>query len=126
MFISAVFLIFSLISLNAGQNSNTYASVNTQVENRWQAFQANKEFKKFTPGKSNAELSEDFENIRKTRLPIKTAPEYEFAQHLITEDLVRAPGCVAFGFNNTVPYYNASTICLGDQHYIACEGTNRI
>ncbi|MBS3904138.1 MAG: hypothetical protein KGZ39_02295 [Simkania sp.] len=117
----AIFLILSVFSLYAGQ-SEPYASVKTQIENRWQGFQSNREFKEFKPGKSDAELKAEFEVIHTTRLSIWTTTPYAFARHLIAEDLIRAPGCIAFDFNNTVPYYNASTICLGDQYYIACEG----
>ena len=121
MFRAAIFLILSVFSLQASL-PGSYASVKAQVENRWQSFQADREFKEFKPGRSDAELKEEFENIHKTRLSIWTTAGYEFAQNLIAADLIRAPGCVAFDFNNTVPYYNASTICLGDHCYIACEG----
>jgi protein tyrosine phosphatase len=115
----AIFLILSVLSLQA---SLLEPSVKFQVENRWQAFQADREFKEFKTGKSDAELKDEFENIHKIRLSVWATSGYEFAQNLIAEDLIRAPGCVAFDFNNTVPYYNASTICLGDHCYIACEG----
>lgn len=118
---AAIFLILSVFSLQASP-PESYASVKTQAENRWQAFQADREFKEFKAGKSDAKLKEEFEDIHKTRLSLWTTSGYEFAQNLITEDLIRAPGCIAFDFNNTVSYYNASTICLGDRCYIACEG----
>lgn len=97
-------------------------SVRAAVEKRWAAFQAGREFKPFQPGRSDAELSDEFEIIRDTRRAIWTTSDYEFAQHLIQADLIRPDGRAAFSFNNTVPYYNASTIYLGDQCYIACEG----
>lgn len=121
MFRAAVFLILSVFSLQANLLESR-ACVKAQVESRWEAFQADREFKEFKPGRSDAELKEEFENIHNTRLSIWATAGYEFAQNLIAEDLVRAPGCAAFDFNNTVPYYNASTICLGDHCYIACEG----
>jgi len=121
VFRTAIFLILSISSLQ-GSLLEPYASVKAQVESRWQAFQANREFKEFKPGKSDGELKEEFGDIQKTRLILWTTPGYELAQNLVAEDLIRAPGCVAFDFNNTVPYYNASTICLGDRCSIACEG----
>lgn len=121
MFKAAIFLIFSSFSLQA-RLLESYAPVKIQIENRWQAFQTDRKFKEFQPGRSDIELKEEFENIHKTRLSIWTTAGYEFAQNLIAADLIRAPGCVAFDFNNTVPYYNASTICLGNHYYIACEG----
>jgi hypothetical protein len=111
-----IFFFFLFSSLHASE------SIKTQVENRWQAFQADREFKEFKQGRSDVELNEEFENIRKTRLSIWKTAGYELAENLFKSDLIRAPGCVAFGFNNTVPYYNASTIYLGDRCYIACEG----
>jgi len=118
---AAIFLILSIFSLQASL-LDSYASIKTQVENRWQAFQVDREFKSFKIGKSDVELKEEFENIHKTRCSIWKTPGYEFAQNLIEADLIRAPGCIAFDFNNTVPYYNASTIYLGNHWYIACEG----
>ncbi len=121
MFQAAIFLFLAVFSLRANQ-PEAYSAVKTQAETRWEAFQAGREFKKFQAAKSDAELKEEFENIQNTRLSMWSTPGYEFAQNLIAEDLIRAPGCVAFEFNNTVPYYNASTICLGGRCYIACEG----
>jgi protein tyrosine phosphatase len=121
VFKAVIFLALSVFSLQASL-LESYASVKARVEDRWQAFQGDREFKEFITGKSELELKEEFENINKTRLSMWTTPGYEFAQNLIAGDLIRAPGCVAFDFNNTVPYYNASTICLGDHCYIACEG----
>jgi protein tyrosine phosphatase len=97
-------------------------TIEEQVEKRWQAFQENRTFMPFEPGKSDQALEGEFENIRNTRSLLWTTPGYELAQHLIANDLVRATGCVAFAYNNTVPYYNASTMCLSGQRHIACEG----
>jgi protein tyrosine phosphatase len=118
---SVIFFIFFVFSISASQRES-YESIRAQVESRWQAFQTNREFNLFQPGKSDAKLKEEFENINQVRLFLWTTPGYEFAEHLVAENLIRAPGCGSFNFNNTVPYYNASTICLGDKFYIACEG----
>jgi protein tyrosine phosphatase len=112
----ALFLILSISSLYANP------AVKTQIENRWQAFQTDREFREFTPGRSDAELKAEFEKIEKIRRRIWKTAGYERAEHLIAEDLVRCVECTAFAFNNTVPTFNASTIYLGDQAYIACEG----
>ncbi len=93
-----------------------------QVENRWSAFQRNREFTLFEPGKPDALLEKEFENISSTRSAVWTTSDYKLAEPLITNDLIRAPGCVAFAYNNTVPDYNASTIYLNGQYHIACEG----
>ena len=121
MFKAAIFLILSVFSLQASQ-SETYASVKTHAENRWEAFQADREFNEFKPGRSDTELKEEFEEIDQIRLSMYTTSGYELAQNLIEGDLIRAPGCVAFEYNNTVSYYNASSIYIGDRRYIACEG----
>lgn len=97
-------------------------SVEKQVASRWNAFQANREFKPFEIGKSDAILKEELEEIKKTRELLWTTVGYETADALILGDLVRAPGCAAFAYNNTVPSYNASTLVLGGKAYIACEG----
>lgn len=121
MFRSVVFLILSVFSLYASQ-SESYAPTKTQIENRWAVFQKNRTFSPFKPGKSDAELKEEFAQIDKTRRSLWETTGYELAQHLLTSDLIRAPGCVAFDYNNTAPYYNASTLYLGGRYYIACEG----
>jgi protein tyrosine phosphatase len=132
-------LIISIVffSLNAGQLINLpvsspissqqafgeqVSSAKEQIEHRWKSFQLNREFKKFEIGRSDVSLKEEFEEIRKTRDLIYTTPMYEEALHLISKDLVRAPSCIAFDFNNTSPIYNASTMYFGDRYYIACEG----
>lgn len=121
MFRAAFFLILSVFSLQASP-PESYALVKIKAENRWEAFQTDRQFKKFEPKKSDCELKEEFENISSTRRSLWTTAGYEFAQNLIEGDLIRAPGCIAFDFNNTVSDYNASTICLGERYYIACEG----
>lgn len=102
--------------------SEHFKSVKKQAKNRWQAFQSNREFKLFELGKSDITLQEEFENIHSTRQFMWTTLGYELAQHLIAADLIRASNCVAFAYNNTVPYYNASTMYLGNKCFIACEG----
>lgn len=97
-------------------------SVQEEASSRWEAFQKEKTFHLFTPDKSDVELQQEFEILHATRASIWTTANYDLAQHLIADDLIRAPGCVAFAYNNTVPYYNASTIHLGNRRYIACEG----
>lgn len=99
-----------------------FQSVEEQVKNRWHIFQNNREFKLFTPERSDDELKCEFENLQNTREFIWTTLGYNLAEHLVQADLIRAPGCVAFAYNNTVPYYNASTIYFGNRHYIASEG----
>ncbi len=97
-------------------------SIREEIEKRWELFQEDREFASFQPGKSDADLKEEFDSISKVRKVLWNDAGYELAEHLIAADLIRAPGCVAFAFNNTEPYYNASTIFLGDKSYIACEG----
>ncbi|HSX37299.1 MAG TPA: hypothetical protein VLE95_00535 [Chlamydiales bacterium] len=99
-----------------------FISAKRQAENLWKAFQASREFKPFQSEKTDQALKAEFENLHKTRTFMWTTAGYKRAEHLIAADLIRAPGCVAFAYNNTVPYYNASTISLGDKCYIACEG----
>ncbi len=102
LFRAMLILILSLFSLYATQN-NSYAEIKPEVEKRWLIFQTDKEFKEFRPGISDSELEKEFEEIRKMRFSMWATAEYAVAEHLVTEDLVRAPGCTAFPFNNTVP-----------------------
>lgn len=117
----------SVLSVPLVANSNVAqvlyeSSLREDVGTRWHAFQSNRYFRPFEAGKSDATLKEEFENIQKTREFVWTTAGYELAGNLIRDDLVRAPGCVAFAYNNTVPYYNASTIFLNERFYIASEG----
>ena len=113
----------SCANLVEGQGINEhFTTVRDRVKDRWQAFQRDQTFKPFKVEKPDSLLEEEFENIQSTRSFVWTTSGYELAQHLVANDLVRAPGCVAFAYNNTVPYYNASTMCLNDQYHIACEG----
>ncbi|OGN65454.1 MAG: hypothetical protein A3E80_05890 [Chlamydiae bacterium RIFCSPHIGHO2_12_FULL_49_9] len=113
---------FGAMQAEAHEMDQHFATVQKHVENRWRDFQANREFKLFEPGKSDAVLKEEFADILKTRASVWETHGYEFAQHLVDNDLIRAPGCGAFSYNNTAHYYNASTIYLGDLPYVACEG----
>lgn len=99
-----------------------YAAVESEIEVRWQKFQEGRSFAPFKMGLSDAVLEEQFKEISKRRREVWETEEFAFAQNLIENDLIRAPGCIAFAFNNTVPYYNASTICVNGRTFIACEG----
>lgn len=112
----------NLLTSSQYERDAQLTSIAEKVEDRWRVFQNGRVFEPFRLGKSDSVLKEEFENIHSTRQEIWTTPGYEFAQHLIACDLVRAPGCVAFAYNNTVPYYNASTMYLRDTCHIACEG----
>src|SRR5690348_13679635 len=118
---SIIFLTLSTFTLYASQ-SGPYTIVKKEIENKWEAFQKGRKFKEFRPGRTDAELQEEFENIRTTRRAIWKTEGYELSQALIDSDLVRVHCGAAFSYNNTVPYYNASTIYIGDNCYIACEG----
>lgn len=93
-----------------------------ETENLWNAFKENREFQLFHPGKTDQELKREFKELHKIRKLVWAMPGYEMAQNLVEADLIRAPGCGAFAYNNTVDDYNASTIWLYDKCYIACEG----
>ncbi len=98
------------------------ADAQARAEVLWKAFRMTQQFKPFEPGKSDEALKAEFDVLYATREELWKTPGYEFAEHLIAGDLVRAEGCVAFAYNNTVPYYNASTMCIGNRCYLACEG----
>ena len=85
-------------------------------------FAEGREFKLFKHSQSDEILKEEFKEIQNTRELIWDSRGYARAEHLISGNLVRAPECAAFAYNNAVPYYNATTVCLGGRYYIACEG----
>ncbi|MBS0625896.1 MAG: hypothetical protein JSS32_07595 [Verrucomicrobia bacterium] len=96
--------------------------VRIEIEKRWETFQTQRSFSPFRPGKSDEELRTEHEKIDQIRYAVWKKPDYEIAQHLIDNDLIRAADAIAFNYNNTVPYYNCSTIYIGDRYYIAAEG----
>lgn len=115
-------LLFSVSLFASPIHQEQFATAKEQFERRWEAFAENNDFIPFEAGKSDAVLKEEFAKILATREFMWTTPGYEFAEHLISGDLIRAPGCIAFDYNNTVSNYNATTIYLGGKYYIACEG----
>ncbi len=110
--------------LNASQfeGSRHCKFVNEQIEIRWQDFSQGRDFKLFEPGRSDEALLEEYEKLDEIRKHVWITNGYELAENLFTNDLIRAPGCVAFAYNNTIPYYNASTLYQGNKNLIACEG----
>lgn len=99
---------------------------------RWEAFSQGRTFTPFEPGKGKEVLQQEFLKIQATREAVwfsnpdeiikESALGYEAPASLIFQDGVRAKNCIAFAYNNTVPYYNASTVYVGSQPFIACEG----
>ncbi len=123
MFTKLRFLLIVLMTLGASLEAREISRPQIDaIASRWQLFQQNREFTPFAAGKSDAELTMEFKTVDMARRLIWQTPEYELARHLIDDDLIRAPGCVAFDYNNTIPYYNASNIYLNGHYYIACEG----
>jgi protein tyrosine phosphatase len=110
------------ISLTQKKTNDHFKQVKKEIDIRWQNFQKNKTFKLFKPKRSNASLKKEFKDICLTRISIWKAPEYKYASQLIENDQTRVLKCTAFDYNNTVSYYNASTICIKNKFYIACEG----
>lgn len=111
-----------ICSIYVQSSDEQFASIKQSFEGLWQSFRANREFTPFQSGRTDESLKREFVNLHRTREHLWTTAGYELASYLMKEDLIRAPGCVAFAYNNTVPYYNSSTICLKDRCCIACEG----
>lgn len=100
-----------------------FAGVKEEIDTRWSSFQEGRTFTPFQNGRSDADLIAEFENIWNTRMALYETEPFKPAQNLLDGDLVRAPGCVAFAFNNTASNYNASTVYVHEEMpAIACEG----
>lgn len=118
-----IFLLTALcLSLHAATAPELLQAVKPQAEERWNRFAKENEFKTFVPGRSDQELHDEFEGLHSHRELLWTTSDFERADYLVDNDLIRAPGCVAFSYNNTEQTYNASTIWIGNKCYIACEG----
>lgn len=119
---NSFFLSIALLLTGIAAASESSLSVQEQIEERWDRFQTGREFALFKPNKPDDEISAEFNALNALRRQMWATPEYDLSARLLASDLVRASHCVAFDFNNTVPYYNASTIYLDGKTYIACEG----
>src|SRR5580698_3482104 len=104
MILKPLFLCFSLSTIS--QEVLELKTVQEAIDARWSFFQSSRTFEPFQPDRSDASLTEEFQRIREVRSHVWTTPGFELAQHLVDADLIRAPGCVAFDYNNTTPYYN--------------------
>ena len=102
-------------------------------QHRWEIFaKKHRPFAPFQPGRSEENLKKEFRSLQTLRGQVYyIRPEsknkrstllYEIAPSLLSEDLLRLPPKGAFTYNNTTPYFDASTIFLGKRCYIACEG----
>lgn len=90
---------------------------------RWERVKQGREFIPFQIGRKTADLEEEFKQLDKDRFHIWSCnPHYEISLSLVDTDCAREKNCIAFAYNNTVPYYNASTIHLSNFRCIACEG----
>lgn len=102
-------------------------------QDRWEVFEDGRKFTPFTPGRSDEEIMNEFEEIDKTRFrvwyrnpdsPIKEAAiGYEPSLSILFDEGARVKNCVAFAYNNLVQYYNASAMAFSRRYAIACEGT---
>ncbi len=118
----------------------SHAEINTEFAraelgfvSRWAVFShCHGPFVPFSLNKSDQVLEEEFEHIQNVRFDTwfvnpnaqikQSAPGYEIAQSLLFQDGARARNCIAFSYNNTTPFYNASTMRVGSFVCIACEG----
>ncbi len=99
-----------------------FADVRKEAIQRWDAFCAGREFVPYSPGRTDSELAQEFEELDKIRRDIWLLPEYAVAQPLITNDHVRYTNGAAFGYNNSASYYNASTMFIENRPYVALQG----
>lgn len=95
--------------------------VKMEVENRWEAFAAERSFKPFETNRLDESLRVEFEEIRQARLRKWESEEFLFAQRLLERDLVRDEKCCAFAYNNVDPNYNASVVHVGERRMIVSE-----
>jgi hypothetical protein len=129
-FVATEYSIFP--ALPREQVAQEFAAAKAGYEERWDAFREQRTFTPFASGRQEKDLDGEFLKIRETRYGIwyrnpdellkESAPRYEVSKPLLFQDGARAKNCIAFAYNNTVPYFNASTVYVGDVAYIACEG----
>lgn len=106
--------------------------VNEKIEKRWDAVKH--AIGTFTPygEKSDKEIIEEYERLDHFRKyiwhvdpeksQIVNNPDYKMATHLLgIATFVKSQHLLAFDYNCVTNYYNASTILINGQHFIALE-----
>lgn len=121
-----------LSALPSAYRESKFKEVEQAFESRWNLFVKGKQFKKYSPNKSAAEIEEEFKHLSTVRLQtcfvdpkapcLVSKAEYMIAQDLLEKDFFRAPNTIAFEYNRTDPTYNSSIIVVSGFRFIALEG----
>ena len=142
-FVAALFLIISLQQINAipifpALPNETIQQRNHQIETdiqkRWSDVVKKKKSFAFYGQKTDEEIHQEYRELDKFRLhmwyrdpnasPHVCQQDYKVAQALLEKGLYHVISSIAFDYNCTDNTYNASTILMGDQHFIAMQEPN--
>jgi hypothetical protein len=93
-----------------------FPSAKAAIEEHWDAFRATREFVPFRPGRGGADLEEEFKAIVALQRASLALPQYAFAE---TPDNSKSTPCRPFLYNVTQDGYNASTLFIEGNYYIA-------
>lgn len=86
------------------------------IEKQWYDFSSSREFVPFRPGRGGADLAAEFKAIVTLQRESLALPQYAFAE---TPDNSNSTPCRPFFYNVTKPGYNASTLFIDGNYYIA-------
>lgn len=120
---------FPTLSLETIEHRNN--QIKTDIQKRWADVLAKKS--SFAPygQKSDEEIHQEYDKLEKFRLHLwyrnpHTSPricqkDYEVAQALLEKGFYRVINSISFAYNCTDDTYNASTVLINDQHFIALQ-----
>jgi protein tyrosine phosphatase len=121
-----------LAALPSSYREAKFQEVEQAFEQRWNLFIKGKQFKKYTPNRSAAEIAEEFQHLATLRLQtcfvdpkashLISKSEYMIAQDLLEKGFFRSPHTIAFQYNRTDPSYNSSIIVVNGFRFLALEG----
>ncbi|MGI4851228.1 MAG: protein-tyrosine phosphatase family protein [Janthinobacterium lividum] len=109
-------------------------NVDAQIKKRWADVIAEKGNFALYEQKKDEEIYQEFRNLHFLRLNIwyrdpNASPricqkDYKVTQSLLNQGYYRKVNNIAFDYNHTDDHYNASTILINDQHFIALQEPN--
>ena len=109
-------------------------NVEAEIKKRWQDVITVKGNFSLYKQKNDEEIYQEFKNLQSLRLKIwyrdpDVSPhicnkDYKAAQSLLGKGYYRTVNNLAFAYNHTDDFYNASTILINGQHFIALQEPN--
>lgn len=118
-------------SLPTFYRENKFREIQTAFEIRSNLFLKGRHFQNWKPNKSQKDIFAEFKQIEEWRNHtwysestgeiLISRPDFMVAQALLEKDYYRRPNLIAFNYNHLDNSYNASSIVLNGQRFLALE-----